>query len=42
MVFHLTRQDWQDLNKEELLWLQQIPERVLNSFCNYRDDIEKL
>ena len=42
MVFQLTRQDWQDLNKEELLWFQSIPERIKNSFCNYRGDIKEI
>jgi hypothetical protein len=42
MVFHLTRQDWQELTEQEAQWLKAIPSEILNSFCNYRTDVDKM
>jgi uncharacterized protein YjbI with pentapeptide repeats len=42
MVFHLTRQDWQELTEQEAQWLKAIPSEILNSFCNYRNDVDKM
>ena len=39
MIYHLTRQQW-TLTKENQKFLDSIPKPILNSFCNYRDDLE--
>ena len=39
MVFHLTRQDWQELSEQEQTWLNAIPAEILNSFCEHRSDV---
>ncbi len=42
MIYHLTRQDNRYLTDEERDFLNTIPDEIVNSFCNYRDDIKKL
>ena len=39
MVYHLTRQDWQELSAQEQAWLGAIPAEILNSFCEHRNDV---
>ena len=42
MVYHLTRQDWQELTKRESDWLKAMPTEILNSFLRYRNDLEEM
>ena len=42
MVYHLTRQDWRALPEDQKTWLNSIPKSILNSFCEYRNDVEEM
>ena len=42
MIYHLTRQCWQDLTDVQREWLQVMPDSIKNGFCEYRPELEEL
>ena len=42
MIYHLTRQCWQDLTDQQQEWLQVMPDSIKNGFCEYRPELEEI
>ena len=42
MIYHLTRQRWQDLTDLQVEWLQVMPDSIKNGFCEYRPELEEI